>query len=97
MLNRSIPIATEDCARRVGAFASALSNLCEILSLELVISDGTLWVIDSKRPGSLNPQWPWVADIELPKCKAHISEVDESGFPEEFASLSAARSEGRDW
>jgi hypothetical protein len=96
-VTRALPVANEDCARRVEAFADSLRFLCHSFSLELAICDGQLWLVDSKRPGRLNPNWPFVADIALPKITATLSTIDKHDFPEDFASLAAARAEGRDW
>ncbi len=94
---QSIPVATEECQQRLARFVAALKDLCVVHAVEMVISDGNLWLVDSKRPGHGNDDWPFVADVELPSLKMTLSCIEQEAFPDNYEALAAAREAGEVW
>lgn len=92
---RSLPVATEECHARLTRFVSALKDLCAVHAVDMAVSDGMLWLVDSKRPS--HEDWPFVADVELPALKMTLSCIEQDAFPVEYAELSAARESGEVW
>ena len=50
----ALPVATEECVKRLEKFAAALADLCHVHALEIAINDNDIVLIDSKRAGHGN-------------------------------------------